>query len=547
NIAEVAKGSSLDISKEFFPKLNARLDGLYAEHKDLLTEIMRTEAEQQKKIVKAVTAVEPLSKNKADITHLEQQPSDLNNLAVLKQEALTSTEIPAPLERSEVPLTTEDKARTLSASELLQREQEKAACQTIDWLSMKYAERNAVFLERVFLKELFQLEGLRIPEEILGEQLDFAFKAGVLIKVEDPEDPTEVLMTTKETLLLEKACIYLAEQAKNQTAPLLLPESEPLLALKQEALTDGQKAGIELILTSRDRVVGIQGISGAGKTTMLKILNVITLRDAKREILGLSNSTQARQRLEEGAQDLKSSDVYEQAGIRTLTTRKFLMNCTRLLKKGLECAKAEYGGVLIVLDEASFTSTREMFYLFHIIQKLDAKLVIMGDNKQLNSVEAGRILYLLLGSHINIVAMTENVRLKEYKALKMLQHLYKQEIGEALQTLGSSIVEIADREQRLQYIADHYLKKTPAERENSLIVTPLNKDRGEVNACIHKGLRKSQELSGQEYKVAVLTPIDLTQAEKEKVYYFKPGDWIRFNQNAIGVSIRAGEYCKIVG
>lgn len=547
NIAEAEKGSSVDVAKEFFPKLNARLDGLYAEHKDLLTEIMHTiDAEQQQKIAKA-TAVEPLSKSKAEISPSEHQPCDSNPLSLLKEGALTSTDVPAPIEISKAPLTTENKAITQSASELLQREQEKAACHAIDWLSLKYAERNAVFLEHVFSKELFQLEGLRIPEEILSQQLNFAFKAGVLIQVEDAENPTEARMTTKETLLLEKACIYLAEQAKNQTTSLLLPEAAPLLALKQEALTDGQKAAIELVLTSSDRVVGIQGISGAGKTTMLKILNVITLRDTKREILGLSNSTQARQRLEEGAQDLNASDMYEQAGIRTLTTRKFLMNCTRLLKKGLECAKAEYGGVLIVLDEASFTSTREMFYLLHLIQKLDAKLVIMGDNKQLNSVEAGRILYLLLGSRINIVAMTENVRLKEYKALKMLQHLYKQEIGEALQTLGSSIVEIADRTERLQYIANHYLQKTPAERENSLIVTPLNKDRREVNACIHKGLRKSQELSGQEYKVAVLTPIDMTQAEKEKVYYFKPGDWIRFNQNAIGVSIRAGEYCKIVG
>ena len=40
-------------------------------------------------------------------------------------------------------------------------------------------------------------------------------------------------------------------------------------ALRNGPLTEGQKAAVKLILSERDRVVGVQGYAGSGKTTML--------------------------------------------------------------------------------------------------------------------------------------------------------------------------------------------------------------------------------------------------------------------------------------
>ena len=39
--------------------------------------------------------------------------------------------------------------------------------------------------------------------------------------------------------------------------------------LRKGPLTDGQKAAVKLIFSERDRVVGVQGYAGTGKTTML--------------------------------------------------------------------------------------------------------------------------------------------------------------------------------------------------------------------------------------------------------------------------------------
>jgi len=491
--------------KSFFPKLNHRLETLFSNHPALFSEVLNTYESEKKGLPNTQPSIAPLQ-------------------------------------------------TTIHSNDAVAGEQIRTACQTIDWLCAKFGERQAVFSLEALSKELFLLQGLSIPKPILEEQLTIVLREGILIPVqaaldaEEKEASQKILVTTKETVLLERACLYLAERGKNQVNPILSSEYQALLSLGllKENLTKGQQAAIECVLTTADRVVGIQGISGSGKTTMLKILNGY-VREAGVEIIGLSNSTSARLRLAEGSVDANSFDPVLRAGVKTLTTRKFLMNCRRLVKKDLGLAKAEYGGRLLVLDESSFASTRDVFELLILAEKLDFRLMVMGDNKQLNSVEAGRILYLLLGSNIRSIAMTENVRLQDAKAFKTLQHLYKNEIEAALKNLGDSIIEIPDTEERLNYIADRYLEKTPEERLNTLVINPLNKHRSAVNLLIHQGLKNQNELLGKEFEVNTLTPVNMTQAEKEKIYYFKEGDWIRFNQPARGVSIQIGEYCQILG
>ena len=43
-----------------------------------------------------------------------------------------------------------------------------------------------------------------------------------------------------------------------------------LARLHHGPLTDGQKAAVKLILSSKDRVIDIQSYAGTGKTTMLR-------------------------------------------------------------------------------------------------------------------------------------------------------------------------------------------------------------------------------------------------------------------------------------
>ena len=76
------------------------------------------------------------------------------------------------------------------------------------------------------------------------------------------------LLTTDRAVADEKETIALMEAGRERTkAPMRARAVDK--ALRNGPLTDGQKAAVKLILSDRDRVVGVQGYAGSGKTTML--------------------------------------------------------------------------------------------------------------------------------------------------------------------------------------------------------------------------------------------------------------------------------------
>ena len=404
----------------------------------------------------------------------------------------------------------------------------------IHWLQAKYQQHNAVFSLKDLQLELFSL-GLTVPKEILQAQLDLALQQQSLIKV------NEQLVTTKNMVALEQACLDLVAQNKNIIPKMV--ESEKITISSH--LTNGQQAAIKLALTTGDRVVGIQGIAGSGKTTMLRSLNQLC-KDAGFEIIGLTVTTSAKERLQIGSQNLISKDPLLQAGIKTFTVRKFLIESEKLLINDPTLAKLEYGSnKLLILDEASFVSTAEMFAVVSKVVELNARLIIMGDHRQLSSVEAGKIFYLMLGSNMQSVIMTENVRFKSAKALTVMQHIYQNQIPEALQKLGNSLVEIPDHQERLMKMAELYLQKTPDARKNTLLITPEHADRKLVNQEIRQGLKVSGELTGIEINCHNLTQVKLTKAEQQKIYYFKEEDLVVFFKTPSALKVQINQYYRI--
>lgn len=516
--------------QEYFPKYSARLQGYFSEHRQLLETVLK-EYEKEKPILTLFDAKEAqINENSSSVPVVTN--SSISTFALAQKVEL--------------------KNHTESEMKEIKQAQIREACHAIDWICAKYGEREAVFDLKQLQEELFKSVGLTIPAQILEEQLQFALEKGILLPIskevvsKQGVEETKTLAATREIVALEKACLYLVENSKNEMAPLMTKEAVAQSIQATEKLTQGQKSALELTLTTQDRVIGIQGVAGGGKTTLLKTLNRES-RLAGYTVLGLSNSTAARQRLQVGSQDLSSFDAFLKSGIKSLTTRKFLMDCTKLLKQDEKLARLEYGGnKILVLDEASFTSTRELFTLVNVVKKLDIRLVMLGDYKQLNSVEAGRIFYLLLGSNMSSIAITENVRFDTLKALKTMQFIYKNQIGDALQNLGCSLVEIPDRFERLKYIANLYLEKTIDKEADVLVVTPLHKDRKWVNQLIHEGLKEKGCLKGVEVEATILVPINITEVEKQKIYSFTEDQWIRFNQPGLNIAIKAGEYCKIL-
>ena len=421
----------------------------------------------------------------------------------------------------------------------------REACEKIDYICAKFSEREAVFSLKAAMDETFHFDGLNISEKLIEQGFEKALSDGWLrvVKKEIAKDTQreEVFVTTRDTCVKEEACINNMVRGQKTLTPIIKVEGSVSHVLElSEHLTAGQKEAVALTLTTTDRVIGVQGVAGSGKTTMLKEVNRLC-NDAGIKVIGLSNMASAKNRLAEATHS--TNDL----GIETMTLAKFLIQTNKSLNNNPSKAKEALGNSLIVLDEASFASSHDLFLLLTITERLGARLLLIGDIKQMGAIEAGKPFYLLLGMGMQSVAMTENVRFNDPNTLNVMQDLYAKRVEDALDKLSDSILEIPDKQERLKMMADLYLTKTREEQEKTLVITPLNEDRQLVNQMVRDKLKKINVLQGEELKMRVLLPKDVKKVEKSEIYSYELQDVIRFNAGNTRNGIKLGDYAEVVG
>ena len=153
--------------------------------------------------------------------------------------------------------------------------------------------------------------------------------------------------------------------------------------LHRGRLTEGQKEAAKAILATKDRVIGIQGYAGTGKTTMLdRVRSLAESRDYR--VMGFAPSASAARTLG------------QESGIESQTLQRFLARHAGIAEgrgsaKGLRNLRSSFRKTLLVVDESSLTSTAQMRDLLRIATTLRVpRVVLVGDEKQLDGVEAGK-------------------------------------------------------------------------------------------------------------------------------------------------------------
>ena len=143
-------------------------------------------------------------------------------------------------------------------------------------------------------------------------------------------------------------------------------------ALEEIGLSEEQKEAVEFVCRSKNQVVAVRGVAGAGKTTMLKALDR-ELIAAGREMLYLAPTASA---------------------VKTLQREGF-ENATTVADYLTQAAKKPYGNAVIVIDEAGLQSNKQGAKCLALAQKNRQRVVFVGDSRQHVSVEAGDFLRIL--------------------------------------------------------------------------------------------------------------------------------------------------------
>jgi len=198
---------------------------------------------------------------------------------------------------------------------------------------------------------------------------------------------------------------------------------------------------------------------------------------------------------------------------------------------------------LYVLDESSLASTRQ---IHEFLQRLgvEDRVLLAGDVRQHEAIEAGRPYSQLQQAGMRTAHLDEIVRQKDPSLKEVVEHLASGEVHRAIENLDRQgrVQQVANREERLQAIAQEYARHS----ESTLVVSPDNRSRHELNLLIHRELQERGEVRPEGHTFRVLEARqDLTGADRAWAEQYNPGDVLRYSRGSKVAGVRAGEYTTV--
>jgi len=406
---------------------------------------------------------------------------------------------------------------------LSQDEITKRAQEAVTFARDNATEREAVTdMRKVMADALRRNMGLTTYEAVATE-LHGRIERGEFVEIIRERKPREA--TTQRMLEMEKSNIQTMLNGQGQRDPILSSDArqtvDAIAEGQQLKLNENQRTAVEAILTSHDQVIGLQGGAGTGKTTALSVLREAAEKEGY-EVRGFAPTTRATKRLAE-------------SGIQSETLQKFI--------RRRQEAPANHNR-LFVLDESSLASTRNLHKFFARLEAQD-KVLLVGDSRQHQAVEAGTPFEQFQKHGMTTVKLSEIVRQRKPELKRTVERLSLREMREAIDSLEQHgrIKEISDTSKRLKVIAAVYCRSP----ENSLVVSPRNRERVKLNSLIHKRLQRDGKVSRDDHQMTVyVNRQDMTGTERTFANAYVPGqDIIRYNRASKVYGVEVGEYALV--
>ena len=309
--------------------------------------------------------------------------------------------------------------------------------------------------------------------------------------------------------------------------------------LRKGPLTAGQKAAVKLILSSKDRAVGVQGYAGTGKTTMLKRTRALAEKKGWR-MVGLAPSASAVQTLA------------AESGIQSETLQRFLARNAgvaegRLTEKGAKTLRAAFSKTVLVVDEGSLASTVQARNLLRIASVLRIpKVVLVGDAKQLDAVDAGKPFEQLQAAGMKTATMDEIMRQRDPDLKAAVEASLSGEIGKAFGKLGSHVAEV-NPDNIAGAVAARWLKLSPETRGRTGVMAPSHRLRQQINEHIRERLVREGGIRGPAMQSERLVSKGYTRAEKALAANYSPGDVVAFHRPYTRLGVETGEERRVTG
>ncbi|MEO1392395.1 MAG: MobF family relaxase [Cyanobacteria bacterium J06634_5] len=312
----------------------------------------------------------------------------------------------------------------------------------------------------------------------------------------------ETRMTTQAAIRLELETIRLMQGGQGQVKEIALPEEVEQL-LNNFSLTAEQRQAIFQTVTCSDSVMAWQGSAGVGKTYALNELKLIAQAKGL-QVKGFAPSAEAAHTLGESLK------------IETSTVAGLLVSQV----------EEETVPAIWLVDEAGLLSMKDAHSLLVRAQKEGARVLLVGDTKQLSAVEAGNPFKSLQAGGIALARLDHSLRQKTEELKLAVRLISEGNVARGIDVLeqaGCLHIELELSGQINQMVSD-YIALSPGAREETLLLAGTNQERSVLTAQLRQALQAEGSLGEDALHLSSLRRRDLTVVQARYVSAYAAGD-----------------------
>ena len=396
------------------------------------------------------------------------------------------------------------------------------AREAVSYARASLFEREAVLDERLLLRDALRRGMGETTYQQVRTEFETRRAAGAFLSVEARKHDSGRSFTTAETIAAERENLEQVQSGKNSVEPMMSAELAQRQANSRDFLNDSQRRVIEEVLNSPDRIHGLQGRAGSGKTTVL-----LSVREGAEQsgyvVEGFAPTSRATAQLRE-------------AGIQASTLQSFLARPSN--------ANSDPGvRHLYMVDESSLSSTRQMRDFLNKITSND-RVLLIGDTRQHQGVDAGRPFQQMQEAGMRTSELDRIMRQKDAGLLKAVEYLSRNETREGIALLKQQgrITELTDRQDRIAAIAKDYAERP----DGTIVVSPDNRSRQEINEAIRSTLARMGVIAKENYSLQVLNHrSDMTGADRTWAARYNIGDVLEYSKGSKANGIERGSQATV--
>ena len=408
------------------------------------------------------------------------------------------------------------------------------------------SERNVNFNRESIKKSIFDELG-RSSWNDIQKSID---RNQNLLKAKDNE------YTTLSAVNRELDTIRMVNQGMNSTKAIASGK-QVQERLKEKSFTEGQQQAIFNAATTRDRVSAWQGKAGVGKTYALAEYKQIAEEQGYTvkgyapsasaakvlgDEVGVESNTVARLLISKSREEAKRES---QKWVRQNFNRKAQKT---IFKDWRKEGKFKSEKQIWIVDEAGLLSAKDTHALLKKAEAEKARILFVGDTRQLSAVEAGNPFKSLQKAGMTTSYLNQSMRQKDESLKQAVDQISDGQIAEGVKILDAHgrIEEVRDPDKRAEKIADDYIALSEKERDKTLILAGTNQEREAITNQIRERLREEGKL-GQDYQAIQLKAKDLSSIQMKYAHHYEKGDVVVAHRNYKKLGLEKGKLYTVNG